>query len=52
MLTQLLANSDSFRRQIIEQASPLHQKLLQAVDYGRFEKSRWTGSTRAAPQRS
>ena len=34
MLTQLLANSDSFRRQIIEQASPPQQKLLQALNYG------------------
>jgi hypothetical protein len=34
MLTQLLANSDSFRRQIIEQASPPQQKLLQALHYG------------------
>jgi hypothetical protein len=34
MLTQVLANSDSFRRQIIEQASPPRQKLLQALHYG------------------
>jgi hypothetical protein len=34
MLTQLLANSDSFGRQILEQASPPQQKLLQALHYG------------------
>jgi hypothetical protein len=49
MLTQGLANSDPFRRQIIEQASPPQQKLLQALHYGAKRRRRSRNSAMALP---